>query len=56
MDESKYSIKRFKDGSIEFGISDCFCFLNLSKYEIKELIQDLLKCLKPSVAGEKDKS
>lgn len=56
----KYRIIK-EDGDIGFIIKSDLdsgeSFIMLSKPEIKELIQDLLQCLKhaPSIAGAKDK-
>lgn len=52
-----YEIKKYKDGSIAIVVKGDGQFIPLPKQKIKELIQDLLKCLKsePSIAGEKDK-
>lgn len=59
----KYRLPQYKDGRIALIIEDDEkgeCFVVLSKLEIKELIQDLLKYLrpafKPSVARVHNKS
>ncbi len=58
MNGKRYCINQYGDGTIDLFIEGNDSFISLTKFELKELIQDLLQCLKyePNVAGMKNKS